>query len=183
MAVWLDPDPRRSGIGVRAFQRAHRLDGALAYQTTGRPSLDGNWSLVGCCGLAALHYHIEFVQTLRTLHGVLNPNVDVIAATARAAPGSLWLVGNELDRIVLQDSATPVQYARAYHQAYETLKWANPTAGNLFDPDTLQMTALGRAWRDKFSLREVRRNQLARRSSLCKSHRIGQSYLLHCSSF
>jgi hypothetical protein len=71
---------------------------------------------------------LEFAQTVRTLHGVLSPNAQVIAAVARAAPGSLWLVGNEPDRIALQDDATPVQYAAAYHQAYEAVKRANPTA-------------------------------------------------------
>jgi hypothetical protein len=89
---------------------------------------------------------IEFAQTIRTLHGVLSPDVDAIAAVARAAPGSLWLVGNEPDRIALQDDATPVQYAAAYHQAYEALKWADPTAlvaaGGIVQPTPLRLRYL-----------------------------------------
>jgi hypothetical protein len=71
---------------------------------------------------------IEFAQMIRTPHGVLRPGVDVIAETARAVPGALWLVGNEPDRATWQDDATPAQYAVAYHQAYTTLKQADPSA-------------------------------------------------------
>jgi len=68
------------------------------------------------------------VQVILTKGGTLNPNANTIAAIARAVPGSLWLIGNEPDRIALQDDVIPVQYARVYHQAYETLKQADPTA-------------------------------------------------------
>lgn len=89
---------------------------------------------------------IEFAQTIRTPHGVLNLSVETIAAVARAAPGSLWLVSNEPDRIALQDDATPVQYAAAYHQAYEVLKRADPTAlvaaGGIVQPTPLRLRYL-----------------------------------------
>jgi hypothetical protein len=89
---------------------------------------------------------VEFAQTIRTPQGVLSPNVDAIAAVARAAPGSLWLVGNEPDQIALQDDATPIQYAAAYHQAYEALKRADPTAlvaaGGIVQPTPLRLRYL-----------------------------------------
>ena len=71
---------------------------------------------------------IEFVQMIRVRQGVLSPDAKTIAAVARSAPGSLWLVGNEPDRTIWQDDATPVQYASAYHQAYQAIKQADPTA-------------------------------------------------------
>jgi hypothetical protein len=71
---------------------------------------------------------IEFAQMIRIKQGALSPNAQTIAGVARSVPGSLWLVGNEPDRIAWQDGVTPVQYATAYHQAYHALKQADPTA-------------------------------------------------------
>jgi hypothetical protein len=65
---------------------------------------------------------------IRIKQGALSPNAQTIAGVARSVPGSLWLVGNEPDRIAWQDGVTPVQYATAYHQAYHALKQADPTA-------------------------------------------------------
>lgn len=71
---------------------------------------------------------VEYVQMIRTPHGTLVPDAATIATIARAVPGSLWLVGNEPDRAIWQDDATPVQYAAAYQQAYAAIKQADPTA-------------------------------------------------------
>jgi hypothetical protein len=89
---------------------------------------------------------MEFVQTIRTLHGVLDPDVNTITEIARSVPGSMWLVGNEPDRVTWQDDATPLQYAAAYHQAYEVLKQADPTAlvaaGGIIQPTPLRLRYL-----------------------------------------
>jgi hypothetical protein len=89
---------------------------------------------------------IEFVQTIRVRQGVLSPDAKTIAAVARSVPGSLWLVGNEPDRAIWQDDATPVQYASAYHQAYGAIKQADPTAmvaiGGVLQPTPLRLRYL-----------------------------------------
>jgi hypothetical protein len=43
-------------------------------------------------------------------------------------PGTLWLVGNEPDRAVIQDALYPQVYARAYHDVYHFIKARDPSA-------------------------------------------------------
>lgn len=45
-----------------------------------------------------------------------------------ANPGRLWLVGNEVDRIVWQDDMMPDIYAKAYHDIYHFIKERDPSA-------------------------------------------------------
>lgn len=52
---------------------------------------------------------------------VLYPRID-------ANPGAVWVLGNEPDRWLLQDSRTPAQYAEFYHHAYHIIKERDPTA-------------------------------------------------------
>jgi hypothetical protein len=89
---------------------------------------------------------IEYVQVISVKKGELTPDIRTIADIARAAPGSLWLVGNEPDRVALQDDATPVQYAAAYHQAYIALKQTDPAAlvaiGGVIQPTPLRLRYL-----------------------------------------
>lgn len=78
---------------------------------------------------------------------VFSPNQATIEAAAKANPGDMWLIGNESDRIdwtycatndnpcpsdqvqqVGQDEMLPETYARAYHDLYEVIKNADPTA-------------------------------------------------------
>ena len=44
-----------------------------------------------------------------------------------SSPGSLWIVGNEVDRIGQHDMC-PQQYAQAYHDVYHFIKGRDPTA-------------------------------------------------------
>ncbi len=61
---------------------------------------------------------------------------DGLGAVIRAAPGSLWLVGNEPDRgpdpgqcqYGAQDDTFPEVYAHAYHDTYAFIKQRDPTA-------------------------------------------------------
>jgi hypothetical protein len=61
---------------------------------------------------------------------------DGLGAVIRAAPGSLWLVGNEPDRgpnpenclSRVQDDTYPEIYAHAYHDVYSFIKQRDPTA-------------------------------------------------------
>ena len=51
-----------------------------------------------------------------------------ITAAAKATPGQLWFVGNEPDRIQVQDDIMPKMYAKIYHDTYALIKAADPTA-------------------------------------------------------
>ncbi|MEM2446628.1 MAG: hypothetical protein QW734_08225 [Candidatus Bathyarchaeia archaeon] len=57
---------------------------------------------------------------------------EEIVAIAQANPGSLWLIGNEMDRYDWdgggQDEMLPEVYAVAYHELYYLIKDADPTA-------------------------------------------------------
>ncbi len=61
-----------------------------------------------------------------------NPSAAVITAAAKANPGMVWLIGNEIDRVdgfgVGQDEIKPELYAYAYHELYTLVKAADPTA-------------------------------------------------------
>jgi hypothetical protein len=82
---------------------------------------------------------------IRLGEGVLRPDVEEIAAIARANPASLWLVGNEPD-VIWQDNVTPATYARLYHDAYAAIKGADPTArvaiGGVSQPTPLRLRYL-----------------------------------------
>jgi len=98
---------------------------------------------------------IEYVQVLRLYdnygegedgkYGYLPSGTD-LANIIAANPGALWLIGNEPDRIVLQDDVLPQHYARLYHDAYTFIKGLDPTArvsaGGIVQPTPLRMEYL-----------------------------------------
>jgi hypothetical protein len=68
----------------------------------------------------------ETVQLVITSADTLWTGAALVQDAARSSPGSLWLIGNEPD-VIWQGNATPQEYARVYHDAYEVLKAADPT--------------------------------------------------------
>ncbi len=99
---------------------------------------------------------VEYVQMVRLKGGTLRPDAATVAAIARAHPGSLWLIGNEPD-VKWQDNVEPAAYARLYHEAYSTIKAADPTArvaiGGVSQPTPLRMRyleAVLTAYREQF---------------------------------
>ncbi len=58
----------------------------------------------------------------------VSPNRDTIRRIAQANPGSVWLIGNEPDRIVYMDDVCPDEYAMVYHDLYQLIKESDPTA-------------------------------------------------------
>ncbi len=84
----------------------------------------------------------------------VRPFLADIAATAQAQPGSLWLIGNEMDRrdwyLGGQDEMLPELYATAYHDIYTAIKAADPTAqiaiGGLIQATPLRLAWLDRMW-------------------------------------
>ncbi len=99
-----------------------------------------------------------------------NSSLDpaTIQAIAQANPNSVWLIGNEMDRLDFnactlyegiicktfiplgQDEMTPEAYAQAYHDLYAIIKAADPTArvaiGGLIQPTPLRLQWLTIAW-------------------------------------
>lgn len=57
-----------------------------------------------------------------------SPNATQIAALVEANPGALWLIGNEPDRLRVQDDTHPKIYAMAFHDMNTLIKGIDPTA-------------------------------------------------------
>ena len=96
------------------------------------------------------------------------PDVATVQAIAAANPGSIWLIGNEMDRVDFsvcaetvagkctkftslgQDEIIPETYARVYHDVYTAIKAVDPTArvaiGGVIQPTPLRLQWLTIAW-------------------------------------
>lgn len=77
-----------------------------------------------------------------------------IQSAARANPGSIWLIGNEMDRLDwaggAQDEMTPELYAVAYHEIRSVIRQADPTAriaiGGIIQATPLRLQYLDKVW-------------------------------------
>lgn len=77
-----------------------------------------------------------------------------IQAIARANPGALWFIGNEMDRRDWegggQDEMLPEYYAVVYHELYHLIKAADPTAkvaiGGIVQATPVRMQYLDKIW-------------------------------------
>lgn len=69
----------------------------------------------------------EHWQTIRVGKGCIYPSLEYLAWVAAKFPGSVWIVGNEPD-VIWQDNVLPEDYAVLYHDAYQAIKTADPTA-------------------------------------------------------
>ena len=78
-----------------------------------KPQLDAKGNRTG-------NYRVT-TQPFTDAPGGLGP---VIAAH----PGTLWLIGNEVERVEAQDDLMPDVYAKAYHDAYHFIKERDPSA-------------------------------------------------------
>jgi uncharacterized repeat protein (TIGR01451 family) len=121
--------------------------------------------------------NIEYLQVVRihqtkpdtTWHGPprvyseppsyqVKPDFASLTTRAAANPGSIWLIGNEVERVDWpvpggwggQDETTPEVYATAYHDIRAVIKAADPTArvgvGSIIQPTTLRLAYLDRMW-------------------------------------
>jgi hypothetical protein len=107
-----------------------------------------------------------YAQPLDYVHSGDQASIEAIA---KARPGSVWLIGNEMDRLdwkycevatnpcppdkvkhTGQSEILPETYARAYHDLYAILKTADPTArvaiGGLIQPTPLRLQYLTIVW-------------------------------------
>jgi hypothetical protein len=85
---------------------------------------------------------------------VVMPSLETIREAARANPGSLWLIGNEMDRRDWpgggQDEMLPETYAVAYHDLHTFIKAVDPSArlaiGGVIQPTPLRLEYLSKIW-------------------------------------
>lgn len=88
-----------------------------------------------------------------------SPSRAVIEAAAKANRGSVWIIGNEIDRVdgkgFRQDEIRPEIYAWAYNELYTIVKTADPTArvaiGGVIQFTPLRMEYLNTIW-DSYKL-------------------------------
>lgn len=77
------------------------------------------------------------------------PAGEAVQTIARNNPGSVWIIGNEAD-VIWQDNTSPENYARNFHDAYTTIKQADPTArfviSGIVQVSTLRLAWLERVW-------------------------------------
>ncbi len=111
-----------------------------------------DWAARGSSQLPPLDY----VQTIR-LHPVISGGVQIgytasptgsaLRAATQAQPGAIWFVGNEPDCHAM-DNMHSEWYARAYHDMYQQLKAADPTAqvgfGSIVQPTPMRLLYLQR---------------------------------------
>ncbi len=130
----LEAPPRPDGMEFVQMVRVHQdltcpLDDPLAYDRTRCP------------------YREPYSYTYW-------PDAATLRRIARANPGALWLLGNEIDRRDWpggrQDEILPEVYAEAYHELYTLIKGADPTAriaiGGVVQITPLRLRYLDRVW-------------------------------------
>ena len=75
-----------------------------------------------------------------------SPNSTHILTTVANNPGVMWFISNEPDRRVYQDDIEPHVYAAAYHELYNLIKTADPTAqiyaGTIVQPSPIRLEYL-----------------------------------------
>ncbi len=85
---------------------------------------------------------------------VIDPSYEEISAALLANLGTLWLIGNEMDRRDWpnggQDEILPQTYAVAYHDLYYFIKGVDPTAkvaiGGVIQATPLRLEYLTKVW-------------------------------------
>ncbi len=89
----------------------------------------------------------EFAQMVHIANDHPSPDPATLASIAAQNPGSLWLIGNEMD-VKWQDNVTPERYAAIYHDAYTAIKQADPASriaiGGISQPTPLRLQYLDR---------------------------------------
>lgn len=73
-----------------------------------------------------------------------------------AHPGAYWFIGNEPDRVQLQDDLEPHVYARAYRDLYHAIKDRDPTAkivaGSIVQPTPIRLRYLDKVLQSYYEL-------------------------------
>jgi hypothetical protein len=104
----------------------------FAMSTTANPEiwadkLRSGWFLSWSVKLRSVKQIPEHWQMVRLRPGCYYPSQAYIRWVAARYPGLVWIIGNEPD-VIWQDSLTPEEYAQVYHDFYEIIKTADPSA-------------------------------------------------------
>jgi len=90
---------------------------------------------------------MDYVQLISTDSRLYPPDWDDLLVKIQSNPGSLWLIGNEMEA-TYQENLTPEQYAPRYHDVYMFIKSVDPTAqvgiGGVILPSPLRLQWLDR---------------------------------------
>jgi hypothetical protein len=82
----------------------------------------------------------------RTDDYTYSPSGTALQNAITGNPGAAWIIGNEPDRIDVQDDMEPHVYAAAYHELYHLIKTADPDArilaGSIVQPTPLRLLYL-----------------------------------------
>jgi len=89
--------------------------------------LRSGWFLSWNVKLRSVSQIPEHWQMVRLRPNCYYPSKAYIRWVAAKYPGLVWIIGNEPD-VIWQDSLTPEEYARVYHELYEVIKTADPNA-------------------------------------------------------
>lgn len=114
-----------------------RLGWYLNYMATPNTSQPSNLEFVPVIRLSQIS-ETDFSYT---------PNGAALMSAIANNPGARWLIGNEPDRRTsIQDNVEPHIYAAAYHELYQIIKQADPTArviaGTIVQPTPLRLQYL-----------------------------------------
>lgn len=111
-------------------------------------------------GLVLYHRDAPYAQPYTY---TINPSISQIQQIALSNPGSLWLIGNEIERRDWgsypgqgQQEILPELYAVAYHEIYRAIKEVDPTAkvanGSIIVPTPLRLEYMTRMWNEYLRL-------------------------------
>lgn len=88
---------------------------------------------------------VTYLQMIRLHEGRVQTPMEAIEAALQANPGAMWLIGNEPD-VAVQDNTTAQRYAELYHELYSLIKGRDPTAivaiGGVSQPTPLRRAYL-----------------------------------------
>jgi len=115
----LDPNllSKRAGFGMANRADPEYWAGAL----------ESGWYLTWSVEKRSSGQIPEHWQTVRLGSNCMYPILSYSRWAAALYPGSVWIIGNEPD-VIWQDNVTPEEFARLYHDAYQAIKAADPTA-------------------------------------------------------
>ena len=89
--------------------------------------LRSGWFLSWGVKLRSVTQTPEHWQTVKLQTNCYYPSQEYIQWVAARYPGLVWIIGNEPD-VIWQDNLTPEEFARLYHELYEMIKTADPSA-------------------------------------------------------
>lgn len=111
-------------------------------------------------GLVLYHRDAPYAQPYTY---TIRPSIPEIKQIASSNPGSLWLIGNEIERRDWgnspgqgQQEILPEVYAVAYHEIYTAIKEVDPSAqvanGSIIVPTPLRLEYMTRMWNEYLRL-------------------------------